>query len=99
MIEFNDMSEVDSFWKHQKLDDLEVYKSQVVDPVRVVKVVHPGIHARIENVRRVLFYAYYKYELLDVAYDYLLLTMEAALKARYEELEGNSNQEEQEGSL
>lgn len=88
MRSLNDYQKADSFWKHQKVFTPEEYFEKYLMPIHVIEQVHQDVKKRIENVKRILFFAYYEYPLLDIANEHLLLTMELALKLRYEDLEG-----------
>jgi len=78
----------DTFWEGQGILNSIEYYEKFVKSVHLIPRVHIDLQKRIENVKRILFFAYYEYELLDIANEHLLLTMELALKLKYEEIEG-----------
>ena len=66
----------DPRWEMQHIHSPEEFGKQYLDPIYLTSSVHEDIQKRVENVKRILFFAYYEYELLDIANDHLLLTVE-----------------------
>ena len=64
-------------------DDFE----PIIKRIRFVSGVSKDVESRFERVKSAIRFSFYDYDLLDVALDYSLFTLELAIKKRYQDLE------------
>jgi len=78
--------------RDRRWDGLRINSPEDLEPIlegiRFVPQVSEDVIKRFERVKSVIRFSFYDYDLLDVALDYSLLTLELAIKKRYQELEG-----------
>ena len=76
----------DSRW-----DDYHPYKyfKSIARDIKFLDEVPEGVVSRFKLVKELIKQSYFVYDLLDSAYERSLLTLELAIKKRYEEIEGD----------
>jgi|GEM_PF-2735090 len=72
-------------------DDNHPYKyfKSIASDIRFLDEVPEGVVSRFKLVKELIKQSYFVYEFLDSAYERSLLTLELAIKKRYEEIEGD----------
>jgi hypothetical protein len=77
--------ERDRVWKFFKNYSIDYFKSQASE-IKFKKEVSKDVVKRFDLVKKLIFYSYYEYDFLDVAFERALSTFEMALKIRYKEI-------------
>lgn len=83
----------DSRWQTSGVKSMEDFAS-VLNVIAFVEGVSEDVRRRFDRVRGLIEMSLYNYELLDVAADYALLTVQLAIYQRYLQLEGKEPEED-----
>ncbi len=76
----------DSRWQTSGVKSIDDF-TPVLNSISFLDGVSEDVQKRFERVKSILCFSYYDYELLDVAADYALLSLELAISQRYTQLE------------